>query len=92
MPKIIAFDQEAREAIRRGVSKLARAYQSNVGSQGPERDSSKELWQPHRYQGRCDWPRESNWKTSMRTWALAWFEKLPARPATLPATAPPPRL
>ena len=25
MAKIIAFDQEAREAIRRGVSKLARA-------------------------------------------------------------------
>ena len=24
MPKIIAFDQEAREAIRRGVSKLAK--------------------------------------------------------------------
>ena len=25
MPKMIAFDQEAQEAIRRGVSKLARA-------------------------------------------------------------------
>ena len=28
MPKIIAFDQEAREAIRRGVSKLAKAVVS----------------------------------------------------------------
>ena len=34
MPKIIAFDQEAREAIRRGVGKLARAVKVTLGPKG----------------------------------------------------------
>ena len=34
MAKIIAFDQEAREAIRRGVSKLARAVKITLGPKG----------------------------------------------------------
>ena len=34
MPKIIAFEQEAREAIRRGVSKLARAVKVTLGPKG----------------------------------------------------------
>src|SRR2546421_2321369 len=34
MPKIIAFDQEAREAIRRGVSRLARAVRVTLGPKG----------------------------------------------------------
>jgi len=34
MPKIIAFDQEAREAIRKGVSKLARAVKVTLGPKG----------------------------------------------------------
>ncbi|MBW3598326.1 MAG: chaperonin GroEL, partial [Planctomycetes bacterium] len=34
MAKIIVFDQEAREAIRRGVSKLARAVKVTLGPKG----------------------------------------------------------
>ncbi|MFO0914109.1 MAG: chaperonin GroEL [Pirellulales bacterium] len=34
MAKIIAFDQEARESIRRGVSKLARAVKVTLGPKG----------------------------------------------------------
>jgi chaperonin GroEL len=34
MSKIIAFDQEAREAIRRGVNKLARAVKVTLGPKG----------------------------------------------------------
>jgi chaperonin GroEL len=34
MPKIIAFEQEAREAIRRGVSKLARTVKVTLGPKG----------------------------------------------------------
>ena len=34
MAKMIAFDQEAREAIRRGVSKLARAVKITLGPKG----------------------------------------------------------
>ncbi|MBX3444766.1 MAG: chaperonin GroEL [Planctomyces sp.] len=34
MPKMIAFDQEAQEAMRRGVSKLARAVRVTLGPKG----------------------------------------------------------
>src|SRR5881296_2238947 len=34
MPKMIAFDQEAKEAVRRGVSKLARAVRVTLGPRG----------------------------------------------------------
>jgi chaperonin GroEL len=34
MPKMIAFDQEAREALRRGVSKLAAAVKVTLGPRG----------------------------------------------------------
>ena len=34
MPKIIAFDQEAREAIRRGITKLARTVKVTLGPKG----------------------------------------------------------
>src|SRR5260221_5311498 len=34
MSKMMAFDQEAREAMRRGVSKLARAFKVTVGPKG----------------------------------------------------------
>src|SRR5437868_2841554 len=34
MAKIIAFDQEAREAIRKGVAKLARAVKVTLGPKG----------------------------------------------------------
>ena len=34
MAKMIAFDQEAREAIRRGVSKLARTVKVTLGPKG----------------------------------------------------------
>jgi chaperonin GroEL len=34
MPKMIAFDQEARDALRRGVSKLAQAVKVTLGPRG----------------------------------------------------------
>ena len=34
MAKMIAFDQEARDAIRRGVSKLARTVKVTLGPKG----------------------------------------------------------
>ena len=34
MPKMIAFDQEAKDAVRRGVSKLARAVRTTLGPRG----------------------------------------------------------
>ena len=54
MAKIIAFDQEAREAIRRGVGKLAKAVKVTLGPKGRNVILQKKLRVPHRYQGRCD--------------------------------------
>src|SRR6187397_258509 len=34
MPKILAFDQEAQEAMRRGVAKLAKAVRVTLGPRG----------------------------------------------------------
>jgi chaperonin GroEL len=34
MPKILAFDQEAQEAMRRGVSKLAKTVRVTLGPRG----------------------------------------------------------
>ena len=34
MPKIIAFDQEAQEAMKRGVQKLARTVRVTLGPRG----------------------------------------------------------
>jgi chaperonin GroEL len=34
MPKMIAFDQEAKDAVRRGVSKLAKAVRTTLGPRG----------------------------------------------------------
>lgn len=34
MAKMIAFDQEAQEAMRRGVTKLARAVKITLGPRG----------------------------------------------------------
>lgn len=34
MAKIIAFDQEAQEAMRRGVGKLAKAVKTTLGPRG----------------------------------------------------------
>ena len=34
MAKMIAFDQEARDAMRRGISKLARAVKVTLGPKG----------------------------------------------------------
>ena len=89
--KQIAFDQEAREAMRRGMSKLARG-QGHPRAQGPKRHHPEIVRQPDRHQGRRDRRQaKSNSKTSTRTWAPAWSGSRQPRPPTWPATAPPPR-
>ena len=54
MAKIIAFDQEAREAIRRGVSKLARAVKVTLGPKGRNVILQKSFGSPDRHQRRRD--------------------------------------
>ena len=52
MSKLIAFDQEARDALRRGVSKLAQAVRVTLGPAGTQRHPAEELRLAHRHQGR----------------------------------------
>ena len=54
MAKMIAFDQEAREAIRRGVSKLARAVKVTLGPKGRNVILQKSFGVADGHQGRRD--------------------------------------
>jgi hypothetical protein len=92
MAKMIAFEQEAREAIRRGVSKLARSGESDTRPEGPQRDSSEELRQPRPSPKTASAvAKEIESRRRLREHGRsAWFAKSPARPAMWPATEPPP--
>ena len=72
MAKMIAFDQEARDAMRRGVGKLARAVKVTLGPKGRNVILQKSFRFSNRDQGRRD-GRQGNrtWKTSTKIWALA---------------------
>ena len=52
MAKMIAFDQEARDAMRRGVQKLARAVKVTLGPKGRNVILQKILRLADRHQGR----------------------------------------
>ena len=54
MAKMIAFDQEARDAMRRGVGKLARAVKVTLGPKGRNVILQKSLWLADRHQRRRD--------------------------------------
>ena len=52
--KQIAFDQEAREAMKRGIAKLARAVKVTLGPKGRNVIIQKSFGSPDRHQGRRD--------------------------------------
>ena len=52
MAKMIAFDQEARDAMRRGVQKLARAVKVTLGPKGRNVILQKSFGSPDRHQRR----------------------------------------
>ena len=89
--KQIAFDQEAREAMKRGRRQARPGRQGHARAQGPQRHHPEvlRLARPSPRTASPS-PRRSSSKTSTRTWAPAWSARSPPRPATWPATAPPP--
>ena len=89
--KKIAFDQEAREAMQRGVAKLARAVKVTLGPRAATSSSRSPSARPPSPRTASPSPRRSSSRTSTRTWAPRWSRRSPARPATSPATARPPR-
>ena len=52
--KMMAYDEEARQKLASGVSKLARAVRSTLGPRGRNAVIDKGLGQPDRHQGRRD--------------------------------------
>ena len=88
MPKMIAFEQEAREAIRRGVSKLARAVKVTLGPKGRNVILQKSLVAQRLPKTALALPKRLNWKTFTKTWAPPWFAKSPAKQATSLVTEP----
>ncbi len=78
--KQIAFDQEAREAMRRGVAKLARAVKVTLGPKGRNVIIQKSFGSPDRHQGRRHRRQgDRAAKTSTRTWAPAWSRRSPRK-------------
>ena len=90
MAKMIAFDQEARDAMRRGVQKLARAVKVTLGPKGRNVILQKSFGSPTVTKDGVTVAKEIELEDATRTWAPRWSRKSPARPATSPATAPPP--
>ena len=75
--KQIAFDQEAREAMRRGIAKLARAVKVTLGPKGRNVIIQKSFGSPDRHQGRRHRRQgDRAAKTSTRTWAPAWSREV----------------
>ena len=78
--KQIAYDAEAREAIRRGVKQLAKAVKVTLGPTGRivVLEKSLRLARPSPRTA-SPWPRKSSWKTPTRTWAPRWSRKSPRK-------------
>ena len=75
MAKIIAFDQEAREEIRRGVSKLARAVKVTLGPKGRNVILQKSFGSPTVTKDGVSVAKEIDLEDVYEKWALEWFVK-----------------
>ncbi len=89
MAKMIAFDQEARDAMRRGVSKLARAVKVTLGPKGRNVILQKSFGSPTVTKDGVTVAKEIDLEDVYENMG-ARSAKSPRRPATSPATAPPP--
>ena len=50
MAKMIAFDEEARRGLERGMNTLADAVKVTLGPQGPQRRPGEEVGRAHHHQ------------------------------------------
>ena len=91
MAKMIAFDQEAREAMRRGVSKLARAVKVTLGPKGRNVILQKSFGSPTVTKDGVTVAKEIDLEDVYENMGARMVREVAsARPATWPATAPPP--
>ena len=70
--KQIAFDNDAREQILRGVQKLAKAVKVTLGPSGRVVILEKSFGAPNVTKDASLLPRRSNSAIPMKTWAHRW--------------------
>ena len=80
MSKIIAFDEEARRALERGMNKLADAVRVTLGPKGRNVVLSKKWGAPTITNDVSRLPKKSNLKTRTSASARNLLKKLPRRP------------
>ncbi len=72
MAKEIKYSMKAREAILTGVDTLANAVKVTLGPKGRNVILDKSFGAPLSPRTVLRLPKRSNWKTSLKTWALRW--------------------
>ena len=82
MAKMIAFEQEAREAIRRGVSKLARAVKVTLGPKGRNVILQKSFGSPTVTKDGVSVAKEIELEDTYENMGPRWSKKWPVKPAT----------
>ncbi len=90
MAKIIAFDEEARRGLERGLNTLADAVKVTLGPKGRNVVLEKSWGARPLLTTVSPSLARSSWKILTRRSALSWLRKSPRRLTTLPVTALPP--
>ena len=82
MPKIIAFDTEARRSLEAGMNKLADAVRSRSGPRAATSCSTRSGAPPRSPTTACRSPRRSSSRTPTRRSGPSWSRRSPRRPTT----------
>ena len=90
MSKMIAFDEEARRALERGMNTLADAVRVTLGPKGRNVVLEKKWGAPTITNDGVSIAKEIELEDPTRRSAPSWSKRSPRRPTTSPATAPPP--
>jgi len=90
--KLIAFDEEARRALERGMNKLADAVRVTLGPKGRNVVLDKKWGAPTITNDGVSIAKEIDLEDPTSALAPSWSRKLPRRLTTWPVTVPrPPR-
>src|SRR5213596_93595 len=89
MPKQILFNEEARRALKRGVDIVAEAVKTTLGPRGRNVAIDKKFGAPTVTHDGVTVVKEIELKDPFENMGSACWSRLPPRPTTWPAMAPP---
>ena len=89
MAKMIAFDEEARRALERGMNVLADAVKVTLGPKGRNVVLERSFGAPTVTKDGVSVAKEIELKDKLQNMGAQMSRKLLPRPATSPVTAPP---